>query len=110
VRDDVVVAVDLAELDGAPPRHQRPALRSEEHTSELQSLTNLVCRLLLEKKKKRQRPTQTQEQTTEGDTYTLSRTGGTRLPVLVERCDTDESTVMPRIQRTMAAPVSHEHG
>src|SRR5258706_11419914 len=28
------------------------AARSEEHTSELQSLTNLVCRLLLEKKKK----------------------------------------------------------
>src|SRR5258706_8582421 len=28
------------------------ASRSEEHTSELQSLTNLVCRLLLEKKKK----------------------------------------------------------
>src|SRR5262249_61150150 len=29
----------------------RANLRSEEHTSELQSLTNLVCRLLLEKKK-----------------------------------------------------------
>src|SRR5215213_8380796 len=29
----------------------RPSIRSEEHTSELQSLTNLVCRLLLEKKK-----------------------------------------------------------
>src|SRR5499433_4534632 len=28
------------------------ATRSEEHTSELQSLTNLVCRLLLEKKTK----------------------------------------------------------
>src|SRR5262249_60866799 len=28
-----------------------PVARSEEHTSELQSLTNLVCRLLLEKKK-----------------------------------------------------------
>src|SRR2546430_5935751 len=28
------------------------ALRSEEHTSELQSQSNLVCRLLLEKKKK----------------------------------------------------------
>src|SRR5262249_60478775 len=28
------------------------ANRSEEHTSELQSLTNLVCRLLLEKKKR----------------------------------------------------------
>src|SRR5438270_2120421 len=31
-------------------------VRSEEHTSELQSQSNLVCRLLLEKKKKRQRP------------------------------------------------------
>src|SRR5690606_39762517 len=31
------------------PRHQH---RSEEHTSELQSRENLVCRLLLEKKKK----------------------------------------------------------
>src|SRR5262249_59739095 len=29
----------------------RGSTRSEEHTSELQSLTNLVCRLLLEKKK-----------------------------------------------------------
>src|ERR1019366_5085504 len=28
-----------------------PSVRSEEHTSELQTLTNLVCRLLLEKKK-----------------------------------------------------------
>src|SRR5687767_15663716 len=34
--------------------HQPPvARRSEEHTSELQSLAYLVCRLLLEKKKKR---------------------------------------------------------
>ena len=30
------------------------AFRSEEHTSELQSPCNLVCRLLLEKKKKKQ--------------------------------------------------------
>src|SRR5256885_7007461 len=36
-----------------PPRqHPQPQLRSEEHTSELQSPCNLVCRLLLEKKKK----------------------------------------------------------
>src|SRR5258706_7873212 len=36
-------------------RQQSPqqGSRSEEHTSELQSLTNLVCRLLLEKKKKK---------------------------------------------------------
>src|SRR5688572_30950237 len=32
-------------------RHQQ--VRSEEHTSELQSQSNLVCRLLLEKKKKK---------------------------------------------------------
>src|SRR5258706_11960527 len=32
-----------------------PLSRSEEHTSELQSLTNLVCRLLLEKKKKKRK-------------------------------------------------------
>src|SRR2546427_12897994 len=32
-----------------------PWRRSEEHTSELQSQSNLVCRLLLEKKKKRPR-------------------------------------------------------
>src|SRR5690242_21348762 len=31
----------------------RPSRRSEEHTSELQSHVNLVCRLLLEKKKKK---------------------------------------------------------
>src|SRR2546430_10478425 len=35
-----------------PQRKRRPDLdRSEEHTSELQSQSNLVCRLLLEKKK-----------------------------------------------------------
>src|SRR2546427_4693238 len=32
---------------------QRGHFRSEEHTSELQSQSNIVCRLLLEKKKKR---------------------------------------------------------
>src|SRR2546430_10377586 len=35
------------------------ASRSEEHTSELQSQSNLVCRLLLEKKKKRYRKSAT---------------------------------------------------
>mgnify|MGYP006992693542 CR=1 FL=1 len=33
--------------------HHSTVCRSEEHTSELQSLVNLVCRLLLEKKKKK---------------------------------------------------------
>src|SRR6266511_1832106 len=35
----------------SPGSGQRRRLRSEEHTSELQSRENLVCRLLLEKKK-----------------------------------------------------------
>src|SRR6267154_4724977 len=34
------------------PEERRPNVRSEEHTSELQSPVHLVCRLLLEKKKK----------------------------------------------------------
>src|SRR5215831_21408360 len=39
---------------GSPRRTSRgPGVRSEEHTSELQSLRHLVCRLLLEKKKKK---------------------------------------------------------
>src|SRR5215213_10414821 len=38
--------------DLARPTSRSDVARSEEHTSELQSLTNLVCRLLLEKKKK----------------------------------------------------------
>src|SRR5256885_6482439 len=36
-----------------PEKYVRPRDRSEEHTSELQSPCNLVCRLLLEKKKSR---------------------------------------------------------
>src|SRR5258706_5379442 len=59
-------ARDVAQRDGFLDReipslgderdigHLRDAERSEEHTSELQSLTNLVCRLLLEKKNTRQ--------------------------------------------------------
>src|SRR5688572_30899051 len=63
----VSIASVSTELPGVgdDPRHMTLALeearaatahddvRSEEHTSELQSQSNLVCRLLLEKKKKR---------------------------------------------------------
>src|SRR5262249_58165613 len=44
-----------ARLSCLPPQgaHARGGPRSEEHTSELQSLTNIVCRLLLEKNKPR---------------------------------------------------------
>src|SRR2546425_9668345 len=50
--------VSEGHMEHADPRHDR----SEEHTSELQSLAYLVCRLLLEKKKKKKteeiKPTQ----------------------------------------------------
>src|SRR5687767_15476949 len=66
LRDGVVVAVgggsellmnpDLAPAAASPVAGAAglAAARSEEHTSELQSLAYLVCRLLLEKKKKKQ--------------------------------------------------------
>src|SRR5688572_32717993 len=43
------------------PRPSRTPTRSEEHTSELQSQSNLVCRLLLEKKKKQHNTKNTQQ-------------------------------------------------
>src|SRR5688572_31678752 len=52
---EVAVAMALAADHQGNPRLVRSELhrRSEEHTSELQSQSNLVCRLLLEKKKKK---------------------------------------------------------
>ena len=47
-RGNPTVEVDVTLEDGTMGR-------SEEHTSELQSLTNLVCRLLLEKKKQKKK-------------------------------------------------------
>src|SRR2546426_3435916 len=58
-RENVRFHASCEEAEAAgfrPCKRCRPneaALRSEEHTSELQSPCNLVCRLLLEKKKKR---------------------------------------------------------
>src|SRR2546430_13320407 len=58
VRAVLVGLVDDVHLQRVPAA--AAVVRSEEHTSELQSQSNLVCRLLLEKKKKRtdSRPTQ----------------------------------------------------
>src|SRR4051794_41779871 len=43
--------------------------RSEEHTSELQSPVHLVCRLLLEKKKKNEQPLRTKTRTRSVDAH-----------------------------------------
>src|SRR5947199_2110510 len=52
--------------------------RSEEHTSELQSLRHLVCRLLLEKKKKRQPKYETiRNQHSTANTYRRTHKGAT---------------------------------
>src|SRR5438132_5975624 len=52
-KDEVFPDPDQPIWDGMPI-----FVRSEEHTSELQSHSDLVCRLLLEKKKKRKRVSQ----------------------------------------------------
>src|SRR2546427_9117949 len=60
LKEEIAMDVRIIDLPKAHVAYQRligpygPAIRSEEHTSELQSQSNLVCRLLLEKKKKKQ--------------------------------------------------------
>src|SRR2546427_1654809 len=49
----LLMASGMARSPQGPFSFSRPVGRSEEHTSELQSQSNLVCRLLLEKKKKK---------------------------------------------------------
>src|SRR2546425_8346311 len=51
-RHERCVNEEQVAVDRAHDRHEVEDVRSEEHTSELQSLAYLVCRLLLEKKKK----------------------------------------------------------
>src|SRR5207302_9467883 len=63
LRGPIIALLDNSTTHKGEPleklRRQHPRLtiehRSEEHTSELQSRENLVCRLLLEKKKKKRR-------------------------------------------------------
>src|SRR5205814_265380 len=62
------VGGELAPLflsDAGSGRHQQ--IRSEEHTSELQSLRHLVCRLLLEKKKKKKKQLKKEKQNSKNE-------------------------------------------
>src|SRR2546426_3632358 len=58
-------SVDHPEVEAAREERREPEERSEEHTSELQSPCNLVCRLLLEKKKKHQNKVHTTNKLTD---------------------------------------------
>src|SRR5206468_11881747 len=61
----VIFGAYIGPFSGLPPtfppsrfarwQSVQPTMRSEEHTSELQSRSDLVCRLLLEKKKKKKK-------------------------------------------------------
>src|SRR2546421_6765129 len=60
IRDLIVTGVQIGRAQRLNSSHDQISyavfcLRSEEHTSELQSRSDLVCRLLLEKKKKKRR-------------------------------------------------------
>src|SRR5690554_7044493 len=55
------VVVPVVFASGPQRQLQLRTLRSEEHTSELQSRPHLVCRLLLEKKKKKKHNTKKQK-------------------------------------------------
>src|SRR2546422_6140768 len=68
-----------AETDDQPPAapiggtERPPRPRSEEHTSELQSRLHLVCRLLLEKKKKNKKRNNKEKNRTKKATTSTSR-------------------------------------
>src|SRR5260370_13064543 len=62
-------------------------VRSEEHTSELQSHLNIVCRLLLEKKKELSKASSTVDDRTANDTNPTS-TSPTATHILTSRSDT----------------------
>src|SRR5207249_7838195 len=66
---DLQASLATAAVDRGAWHEHRTGTRSEEHTSELQSRFDLVCRLLLEKKKK----TNTKKQTAEEYTNNMTQ-------------------------------------
>src|SRR5256885_6326014 len=67
----------------ARPTESRGTIRSEEHTSELQSPCNLVCRLLLEKKKKHKSTIESYTDLSSHMYYTLSTNASARISIHV---------------------------
>src|SRR5688500_19165049 len=78
-RSPCAFAVTLKRNWGCRSRCATPPIRSEEHTSELQSPCNLVCRLLLEKKKKKSKNGRQDEQVVSGRNIKQKHSEDTRL-------------------------------
>src|SRR2546430_6630414 len=81
---------EMGAFAGEPLRHR--GARSEEHTSELQSQSNLVCRLLLEKKKKTLSP----------DTSTLHKHSTPHTALIAEPPSTHNGITTPSTQHSDA--------
>src|SRR2546422_6048869 len=70
--DWVAVLDDGRLVTESPMERLKNGIRSEEHTSELQSRLHLVCRLLLEKKKKEHKVTQQRQEEVVGLCHSLA--------------------------------------
>src|SRR3989475_9578547 len=82
------------------------AARSEEHTSELQSQSNLVCRLLLEKKKKKQHNTQDHQPSTHSTTKHTNRQSPHKKIHATTRCQQQLASTQTRTaQQTLSRKV-----
>src|SRR2546430_2810722 len=91
-------------LNWCAPLVREMSSRSEEHTSELQSQSNLVCRLLLEKKKKRKLVLNQQEFHLLVSTLHHRRVGATTqdcLPILTPL----DPPLLRILSRSLSAPV-----
>src|SRR5262245_63333973 len=84
-------------------REEIEVARSEEHTSELQSLRHLVCRLLLEKKKKkpaRQKPLKTQNTINSTAQHQATERASVRTNTWVARPSSEVKTTDARGRRS----------
>src|SRR5262249_60884894 len=75
--------------------------RSEEHTPELQSLTNIVCRLLLEKKKKKNHTPENSTKTNKKSEVKPTATNQSATETFNDRQYHYNATYLPHTRRTM---------
>src|SRR5438093_9165682 len=100
----IIVAISLrASWRGFPIC--RVMSRSEEHTSELQSLTNLVCRLLLEKKKQQRNPTTKQNTDITNQTHHTQSRHNSHSVIVLPTCSTRIPTTTHTTPKTIRITV-----